>query len=146
MYSTSRHEPSVDSDHRRAQPTVVPGRLRTQLKKGSTAALILSLLSEGSMYGYQIARELEQRSRGYFTTTEGTLYPVLHQLEERGLLRGEWMPVGHVRRRRYYDITDEGRRVLAAAAGEWRLFAAQLLAMLRDATSPVPRGSGSQGE
>lgn len=109
--------------------------LRTELKKGSMATLILSLLAEGPMYGYLIAREIERRSQGYFAAKEGTLYPALHKLEQEGLVSAEWRPAGEARRRRYYHLTDSGHYALADAAAEWRLFSAYLLGMLGQAAA-----------
>ena len=67
--------------------------LETDLHKGSVKALILSLLQEQPMYGYQLSKELQRRSKGYFEFKEGTLYPALHRMEQEGLLRGEWQVV-----------------------------------------------------
>ena len=73
-----------------------------QLRKGSTTLLILSVLASDTMYGYQIMRELEHRSEGYFTMTAALLYPALHQLELDGLLRSEWKTGQGKRKRKYY--------------------------------------------
>ena len=64
-----------------------------QLRKGSTPLLILSVLSIHEKYGYQIMRELEQRSAGYFTMTAALLYPALHRMEADGLVDSEWKAV-----------------------------------------------------
>lgn len=108
-------------------------KLRHQLRKGSTETLILTLLSEEPMYGYRIARELETRSEGYFQMKEGLLYPALHQMEEDGLVRGEWRSGQGARRRKYYHITKKGHRILADSVAEWQTFAAQLLGLIGDA-------------
>jgi len=63
---------------------------RRELLKGSTETLILSLVSEVPMYGYQLVKEMEVRSSGYFHLKEGTLYPALHRLERDGLVEGTW--------------------------------------------------------
>ena len=63
---------------------------RRELLKGSTDTLTLALLAGKQMYGYQLVREMEQRSGGYFHLKEGTLYPALHRLERDGLLEGAW--------------------------------------------------------
>lgn len=97
-----------------------------QLRKGSTPLLILSVLQGGTMYGYQIMRELAQRSGGYFTMTAALLYPALHQLEMDGLLSSEWQAGTGRRRRKYYSITPRGRRALAASRSEWSKFIANL--------------------
>lgn len=80
-------------------------------------ALVLSVLSDGPMHGYQIALEVEDRSEGAFELQHGTLYPILHALEDEGLIRGSWSEEG--RRRKVYRLTDSGRRHLGAEA--WRL-------------------------
>ena len=95
---------------------------RRELLKGSTETLLLSLLAEEAMYGYQIAREMERRSNGYFAFKEGTLYPALHRLERVGLLQGSWQENAANQLRRYYAITREGRDALAALQAEWRRF------------------------
>ncbi|MBU0495720.1 MAG: PadR family transcriptional regulator [Chloroflexi bacterium] len=107
-------------------------KLKQQLRKGSTETLILTLLNEEPMYGYQIARELEARSKGYFQMKEGLLYPALHQMEEDGLVHSEWRAGQGARRRKYYLITAKGHRVLADSVAEWQTFAAQLLGLIGD--------------
>ena len=67
--------------------------LYDQIRKGSTSTLILSLLSDEPMYGYQITQELQRRSGGYFSMKEGLLYPALHRMEQDGLLKSEWRSV-----------------------------------------------------
>jgi DNA-binding PadR family transcriptional regulator len=102
-----------------------------QIRKGSTRTLILALLLEEPMYGYQIARELERRSDGYFGVGEGLLYPALHQMERAGLLTSEWRARGK-RRRRYYAITAEGRNWLSESGAVWRKFIAHLERLMRE--------------
>jgi PadR family transcriptional regulator PadR len=105
-------------------------RLQRQIRKGSTLVLILSLLAEQPMYGYQIAQELEQRSEGYFEMKEGLLYPALHQMERDGLLKSEWRTAASSRRRKYYFITDEGCKVLARSVAEWTTFTEELMRVI----------------
>jgi PadR family transcriptional regulator PadR len=93
-----------------------------QLRKGSTPLLILNVLESDTMYGYQIMRELEERSQGYFSMTAALLYPALHQLELDGLLKSEWQEGQGKRRRKYYLITPKGRKALAASRNEWQTF------------------------
>lgn len=104
--------------------------LYDQIRKGSTSTLILSLLSEEPMYGYQITQELQQRSQGYFEMKEGLLYPALHQMEQDGLVRSEWQRVEGSRRRKYYSITEEGRKVLARSVAEWTTFTEKLMRVI----------------
>ncbi len=98
-----------------------------QLRKGSTPLLILSVLAAEKMYGYQIMRELERRSGGYFSMTAALLYPALHQLEMDGLLSSEWQDGQGKRKRKYYAITPRGRKALGASRAEWEKFVANLL-------------------
>ena len=76
--------------------------------KGDIESLLLYLIFQRPMYGYQIIKELEGRSQGYFKFKEGTLYPVLHRLERAGLIWGQWQTLPGSRRRKYYHAeTDE---------------------------------------
>ena len=105
-------------------------QLERQMRKGSTPVLILSLLAEQPMYGYQITQELERRSEGYFTMKEGLLYPALHQMEQDGLLSSEWRTVAGARRRKYYFITEKGRKVLTSSVAEWTTFTEKLMRVI----------------
>ena len=96
---------------------------RRELLKGSTDSLLLALLIDEPMYGYQLVRALEQRSHGYFQFREGTLYPALHRLEKDGLLEGEWQPSPNGQMRRYYHVTDRGRTEMGALRSQWQGFA-----------------------
>ena len=97
-------------------------RYGRELLKGSTDCLLLSMISEQTMYGYQIIKELQRRSRGYFRFREGTLYPALHRLEKVKLLSSKWERLPTGQERRYYYLTDKGRRVLSAKMAEWQGF------------------------
>jgi DNA-binding PadR family transcriptional regulator len=96
--------------------------IREQMRKGTTTVIILSLLDEVDrpMYGYEIIQELEARSEGYFRFQEGLIYPSLHRLEHDGLLRSEWRGEEGTRRRKFYAITDKGRRRLEAELQGWQ--------------------------
>ena len=91
-----------------------------ELLKGNTETLLLSLLAGEAMYGYQIVKEMEKRSSGYFRFKEGTLYPALHRLEKAGLVEGYWEEVDSVLPRRFYHITSKGEKVLEERLNEWR--------------------------
>ncbi|HLO32467.1 MAG TPA: helix-turn-helix transcriptional regulator [Anaerolineales bacterium] len=106
-----------------------------QLRKGSTPVLILSILSTEKMYGYQIMRELERRSAGYFTMTAALLYPALHQLEMEKLLKSDWQEGQGKRKRKYYSITSKGRKALATAQAEWETFITNLQRTLEPSVS-----------
>ena len=108
----------------------------SDLVRSVVQPIILKLVDERPMYGYEIIQELERRSQGYFTFKEGLLYPALHELEKNGLVTSDWQDTAQGRRRRYYCLTDSGRAALAPAVEEWTTFAANLLALLR----PAPAG------
>ena len=97
-----------------------------ELVKGSTDSLLLYLISQQPMYGYQIIKELEKKSQGYFKFKEGTLYPALHRLERSGLVLGKWQMQPGGRQRRYYHITDKGQLTLAEKRDQWRDFLAAM--------------------
>ena len=102
-----------------------------ELMKGSTDSLLLYLISQQPMYGYQIIKELERKSQGYFRFKEGTLYPALHRLEEAGLILGRWQTLPGGRQRRYYHITEKGRATLVEKRHQWQDFLAAMNLVLR---------------
>ena len=91
-------------------------------KKGSADLFILALLDEGDLHGYDVSRHIDTRSRGSITFTLASLYATLYRLEERGLIRGRWVERAGQRRRRYYRITESGRRMLASHREDWARF------------------------
>ena len=95
---------------------------KLELMKGSSESLLLCLVGQQPMYGYQIIKELEKRSQGYFKFKEGTLYPALHRLEKTGLIAGKWQMLPSGRQRRYYYITDKGHRLLVLTRSQWQDF------------------------
>jgi DNA-binding PadR family transcriptional regulator len=98
-------------------------------KKGSTDLLILALLAEQDLHGYEIARRIELRSAGTISFTLASLYETLYRLEERRLIRGRWVERAGERRRRTYRITATGQKVLAAQRADWARFIAALTAV-----------------
>jgi len=93
-----------------------------ELLKGAADTLILSVFAEGEKYGYQVVKELERRSEGFFCFKEGTLYPILHRLEKQGLLTGHWRTMPNGSERRYYALTSKGKRALSDKLDEWQTF------------------------
>ena len=87
-----------------------------------TSMLVLSLLKQQSMYGYQMIRELEQRSQMVFRLQEGTLYPVLHSLEQQGAVISMQKTAENGRMRKYYEITSHGKKLLQEKAEEWTIY------------------------
>lgn len=100
---------------------------------GSTTMLVLALLKEREMYGYQIIEELERRSESVFQLKEGTLYPILHSLEKDRLLTAREQAAPNGRTRRYYRITPAGLRALEEKRQEWTVYAKAVTAILAGA-------------
>jgi transcriptional regulator len=98
----------------------------TAAKKGSAELLILAALEDGQLHGYEIAREISRRSEGLLTFHVASLYPLLYKLEDRVWIAGRWVEKNGQRRRRYYRLTAEGRRMLAKQRGRWEAFVAAL--------------------
>lgn len=96
--------------------------LDRELKKGSAELLILSLVEDQPRHGYDIGSLIEQRSRGVLRFNVASLYPLLYRLEKRGWILGRWVEKAGQRRRRYYRLTPEGVKVLAAQRSSWREF------------------------
>jgi len=84
------------------------------MKKGSAELLILSLVEARARHGYEIGKLIEQRSEGAVTFSAAALYPLLYRLEKRGWIAGRWIEKEGQRRRRYYKLTPDGRRVRVA--------------------------------
>jgi PadR family transcriptional regulator, regulatory protein PadR len=93
--------------------------LDRELKKGSTELLILSLVEERRRHGYEISKLIETRSQGALRVNVASLYPLLYRLEGRGWLEGLWVEQPGERRRRFYALTPEGRKVLDAQRKGW---------------------------
>jgi PadR family transcriptional regulator PadR len=91
-------------------------------KKGSAELLVLSLLEARPRHGYEISKLIEQRSRGTLHFYVASLYPLLYRLEKRGWVQGRWVEKSGQRRRRYYRLTLQGRKVLAGQRHGWQQF------------------------
>ena len=91
-------------------------------KKGSAELLILSLLEALPRHGYEISKLIEQRSQGSLRFHAASLYPLLYRLEKRRWIDGKWVEKNGQRRRRYYQLTPAGRKVLAAQRQGWQTF------------------------
>jgi transcriptional regulator len=96
--------------------------LDREMKKGSAELVILSILEPRARHGYEISKLIETRSGGQLKFHVASLYPLLYRLEERGWLQGRWVEKAGQRRRRFYSLTPEGRRVLARQRDTWRAF------------------------
>jgi PadR family transcriptional regulator PadR len=93
-----------------------------EAKRGSAELVILALVDDEDLHGYEIARRIEAGTGGTLTFTLASLYATLYRLEERGWIRGRWIERAGVRRRRYYRITEPGRKVLAQQREDWKRF------------------------
>jgi PadR family transcriptional regulator PadR len=100
--------------------------LRRQLLKGATPYLVLAILRDGELYGYQIAQRIRERSDGAFAPSEGSLYPTLHRLESDGALVATWREGEHGPRRRWYRITPAGLATLVSHEAELTAFSGAL--------------------
>ncbi len=94
----------------------------SELKKGSSEMLILSLLEDGPRHGYEIGKLIEARSGGKLTFALPTLYPTLLRLESRGWIKGRWVEKAGERRRCFYRLTAAGQRQLAEQRETWEAF------------------------
>lgn len=92
------------------------------LKKGTAELLVLAQLEDEARHGYEIAQQIADRAVGAISFRPASLYPVLYRLERRGLIAGRWVEKAGQRRRRYYRLTPEGRRTLAAQRRSWTAF------------------------
>jgi transcriptional regulator len=100
--------------------------LDRELKKGSAELLILSLLEARPRHGYEISKLIDSRSDGAVKFNVASLYPLLYRLEKRGWIDGHWVEKAGQRRRRYYQLTKEGKKVLAAQRSAWQSFVAAI--------------------
>ena len=93
--------------------------LRKELVAASAEPLILSLLAKGESYGYAIIQEIRERSQNQMEWTDGMLYPVLHRLENRGLIQSRWAEAESGRKRKYYSLKKDGKAVLNEQRAQW---------------------------
>lgn len=104
-----------------------------QLKKGVLETVVMKMLTNKNMYGYEIIQELDRESSGTFSLKEGTLYPVLYRLEDENFISSYWEE-GTGKRgvpRKYYSLTEAGRQALERAVEEWTMFSAIVNKILR---------------
>ena len=97
-----------------------------ELKKGSAELMILSLVEARPRHGYEISKLIGARSEGVVRFNVASLYPLLYRLEQRGWIKGRWVEEEGQRRRRFYRLTPEGKKVLAAQRHTWREFVAAI--------------------
>ena len=90
-----------------------------ELKAASSKPMILSILSHGESYGYQIIQNIEKLSGGEWEWSEAMLYPVLHRMNSEGLIQSRWEVMDNGRKRKYYSLTEKGEKALAKEKKEW---------------------------
>ena len=103
-------------------PHIKSRMLDRELKKGSAELLILSLVESRPRHGYEISKLIEARSDGALQFNVASLYPLLYRLEKRGWIQGRWVEKTGQRRRRFYRLTTEGKKVLEAQRSNWQAF------------------------
>src|SRR5688500_14105211 len=104
-------------------PYMEPPMPEREWKKGSAELLILSLIEHEPRHGYELGKLIESRSKGVLRFHVASLYPLLYRLEKRGWIEGRWVETAGQRRRRYYRLTADGKKVLAAQRKTWTAFA-----------------------
>jgi PadR family transcriptional regulator PadR len=93
--------------------------IRKELVAASAEPLILSLLARGESYGYAIIQDIKARSQNQMQWTDGMLYPVLHRLEHRGLIKSRWAESETGRKRKYYSLKKDGKKALEKHHEQW---------------------------
>lgn len=106
------------------QSTLAP--IPKDLVAASATPLVLSILLKGESYGYAIIARVKELSHGHLEWTDGMLYPILHRLEEQGLIRATWRNAENGRRRRYYAISSAGKKALTEQRAQWNLVSSVL--------------------
>ena len=106
-------------------------KINSELLKGSTQLLVLKLLEQRDMYGYEIIKEIISQSNGVFQFKEGSLYPILHSLENQKYIKSYWESNTSERKRKYYQITASGKTALQEKVEEWDCFSSSVANILR---------------
>ena len=101
-------------------------KLEKELVAASSVPLVLSILSEADSYGYAIIQRVKELSGGKIEWTDGMLYPVLHWLEDNGLVRSRWTKSESGRRRKYYSLQTDGRQALRKQKEQWSVVTSTL--------------------
>ncbi len=104
----------------------------TELMRSAADLVVLTLLSERPMYGYEILTTLTDRGNGQFKFKQGTLYPLLYRLEREGWVRARWERPPAGKKRKVYSLTGEGQSVQRDRAGEWVRFTAAVSSILKE--------------
>lgn len=119
-------------------------RIERELMRGAGPVAVLKLLDRGEMYGYELVEAISTRSNGVLAMGQSTLYPLLYNLEAKGLIEGVWREAESGRDRKYYRLTDRGRARLAEDVRQWEALAGALagLGVLGGGTSRIAAVTG----
>jgi PadR family transcriptional regulator PadR len=104
-------------------------RIEREIMRGAGPVAVLKLLSRKEMYGYELAQSLAERSDDVLAMGQSTLYPMLYNLEAKGLIDAHWETAESGRKRKYYRLTDRGRRRLATDSKQWQSVAQAMAAL-----------------
>ena len=107
-------------------------RFSSELVRSSTELVILALLGDRPMYGYEVLVSLADRGNGEFQFKQGTLYPLLYRLEREGWIRGKWETPPKGKKRKVYSLIAEGRKVQRARSEEWVRFTRAVNSILKE--------------
>ena len=106
-------------------------------KRGAIELLLLKTLSWGSQHGFAIARWIQQTTDDALSVEEGSLYPALHRLENKGLIESSWGVSENNRQARFYSLTPEGRRALRAESASWMRYAEAITKVVTSTRPPA---------
>jgi len=109
------------------------GEEKSEFLKGTLDMLILKIVALGPIHGYAIAQRIQQISRDFFQLQQGSLYPALHRLEDRGWLQAQWRPTDTGREAKFYSLTKTGRKQLGAEVVNWERLTEAVALILRTA-------------
>lgn len=104
-------------------------RIERELMRGAGPVAVLSLLQRREMYGYELVEALEKRTEGVLAMGQSTLYPLLYNLEAKGLVASSWRTAESGRERKYYRLTARGEQRLARETEQWRSLAGAMAAL-----------------
>jgi PadR family transcriptional regulator, regulatory protein PadR len=106
--------------------------IQKELVAASTEPLILTLLSRGESYGYELIQEVKRLSKDKIEWTDGMLYPVLHRMEDHGWIKSRWVKIENGRKRKYYSIRTEGRQALHRKREQWSMISSVLTGLWKE--------------
>ncbi len=120
-------------------------RVERELMRGAGPVAVLKLIERGEMYGYELIEALSERTEGVLAMGQATLYPLLYNLEAKKLIKSRWRQTPTSRRRRYYELTDRGRKRLATEKSQWRALvrAMTLIGVLPESTTASISAEGA---